>query len=360
MAVQVQSPRPQRLREMVRERIKTLHYSYRTEQAYWYWIRYFIRFFELRHPRELGKAEVERFLTYLATERRVSAGTQNQALSALLFLYKQVLDLDIGWLDGVVRAKRSHHVPVVLTRAEVAQVFDRLSGRYWLLASLMYGAGLRVSEALRLRIQDLDFGYRQITVRNGKGGKDRFVPLPDMLMGPLRNQIDEALRVRSADLQEGFGEVSLPFALARKYPDAPFDERWWYVFPSVTRAVDPHSGREKRHHLDPGPVQKAMQRAVREAGIRKRATPHTLRHCFATHLLEAGYDIRTVQELLGHNDVKTTQIYTHVLQRGGAAVRSPLDQIAGLPGMSAMAPGLPTGTPGRAAATGQGTIYHTP
>ncbi|GAB6042333.1 integron integrase [Endothiovibrio diazotrophicus] len=218
-------------------------------------------------------------------------------------------------------------------------MFDRLSGRYWLMASLMYGAGLRVTEMLRLRVQDIDFGYRQITVRSGKGGKDRFVPLPESLLAPVRNQIEEALRVRNADLQEGFGEVSLPFALARKYPRAPFDERWWYLFPSVNRAIDPHSGREKRHHMDPGPIQKAMKTAVRGAGIAKRATPHTLRHCFATHLLESGYDIRTVQELLGHNDVKTTEIYTHVLQRGGGAVRSPLDGMIGGPGNPA--PALP-------------------
>ena len=325
------SPVPEkapRLLQQVRDRICALHYSYRTEQAYIYWIRNFVLFSGKRHPRELGKREVERFLTWLATERRVSASTQNQALSALLFLYKQVLSIDIGWLDDVVRAKTPARVPVVLTREEVVAVLSRLRGRYWLMASLMYGSGLRVMECLRLRIQDVDFGYRQIIVRSGKGGKDRFVPLPDRLGESLRQQIAEAMRIRDADMRDGFGEVSLPHALARKYPNAPFDVGWWYVFPSLARAADPYSRREKRHHMDPSPIQKAFKEAVRQAGIRKHATPHTLRHSFATHLIDVGYDIRTVQELLGHQDVKTTQIYTHVLQRGGAAVRSPVDSLA--------------------------------
>lgn len=320
---------PPRLLQQVRDCLRTLHYSYRTEQAYVYWIRYFIRYSGTRHPREMGKTEVERFLTALAVERRVSASTQNQALSAVLFLYQKVLGIDIGWLDDVVRAKRPARAPVVLTRAEVAAILARLRGQYWLMASLMYGTGLRVMECMRLRIQDIDFGYRQIMVRNGKGGKDRFVPLPDSLKGAIQEQIGEAQRVREADLADGFGEVSLPTALDRKYPNAPFDVGWWYLFPSVNRSEDPVSGREKRHHMDPSPIQKAFKEAVHAAGIRKHATPHTLRHSFATHLLEAGYDIRTVQELLGHRDVKTTQIYTHVLQRGGLAVRSPVDVLVG-------------------------------
>jgi integron integrase len=319
--------RSPRLLTQVRERIRRLNYSYRTEQAYTYWVRYFILFSGKRHPRELGKAAIERFLTHLAVECNVAASTQNQALSALLFLYRHVLEIELDWLDGVVRAKRPVRVPVVLTREEVAAVLTRMGGRCWLMAGLMYGAGLRVSECLRLRIQDVDFGYRQLVVRNGKGRKDRFVPLPDSLTDALRQQVAEARRVRDADLRDGFGEVSLPRALDRKYPNAPFETGWWYLFPSVCRSTDPLSGREKRHHMDPSPVQKAFRQAVRAAGVRKHATPHTLRHCFATHLLEVGYDIRTVQELMGHRDVKTTQIYTHVLQRGGGAVRSPVDTL---------------------------------
>jgi len=323
--------RPPRLLQQVRERRLRLNYSYRTEQAYIYWIRWFILYFGKRHPREMGKREVEQFLTFLAAERNVAASTQNQALSALLFLYKQVLDIDIGWVEEVERAKRPARVPVVLSRGEVAAVLDRLRGPYWLMASLLYGGGLRLMECLRLRIQDIDFDYRQILVRNGKGGKDRFVPLPDALVEAVRQQIAAALRVRELDLREGFGEVSLPDALGRKYPNAPFEIGWWYLFPSVQRATDPVSDRTKRHHVDPSPFQKAFRRIVRGAGLTKRATPHTLRHSFATHLLDAGYDIRTVQELLGHRDVKTTQIYTLALQRGSAAVRSPIDTLAGLP-----------------------------
>ncbi len=321
--------KPPRLLQQVRNRIQRLNYSYRTEQAYAYWIRQFILFSGKRHPREMGKEEVERFLTYLATQRRVSASTQNQALSALLFLYQQVLKIEIGWVEDVVRAKRPSRVPVVLTRPEVVAVLSRMTGPYRFMASLMYGTGLRVTECLGLRIQDLDFGYGQIVVRNGKGGKDRFVPLPNSLKEPLRHQIAKAELIRDEDIQEGFGEVSLPKALARKYPNAPFELGWWYLFPSVNRSIDPFSGREKRHHMDPSPLQKAFRRAVRTAGIGKHATPHALRHCFATHLLEAGYDIRTVQELMGHRDVKTTQIYTHVLQRGSTAVFSPVDALAG-------------------------------
>jgi len=321
------SPQPPKLLARVRDRLRALHYSYRTEQSYVAWIKRFILFHGKRHPGSMGKSEVELFLTHLATHRHVSASTQNQALSAILFLYKQVLQIDIGWIEDVIRAKQPQRVPVVMTTDEVALVMQRLKGLNWLMAMLMYGTGLRVMECMRLRVQDVDFSYLQITVRNGKGGKDRFVPLPNALVTPLQEQILVVERLLKADLIDGFGQVSMPDALSRKYPNAPFELGWWYIFPSVNRSIDPLSGQEKRHHLDPSVIQKSMRNAVRGAGIRKRATPHTLRHCFATHLLESGYDIRTVQELMGHKDVKTTQIYTHVLQKGGMGVRSPADRL---------------------------------
>lgn len=304
--------------EQVRERIRGLHYGYRTEQAYVYRIRWFILFSGKRRPRELGKAQIERLLGYPATERNVAASTQNQALSARLSWYGQVLDIELEWLDDVVRAKRPVRVPVALTRGEAAAILTRLSGRYWLMASLMYGVGLRVLECLRLRLQDLDFGYRQITVRSGKGSKDPYVPLPDWLIASVVQQVNESRWVRDAVLADGFGEVPLPSAPARKYPNAGFEPGWRYLFPSFNRSVDPVSGPEKRHHLDAGRIQKAFKRALRQSGIVRHVTPRTLRHSFATPLLEAGYDTRTVQELMGHKSVHTTQIDTHVLQRGGA------------------------------------------
>ena len=244
-----------------------------------------------------------------------------------MFLYKNVLQIELSWIENVVRAREPERVPVVLTRQEVAALLDRLNGRYWLMASLMYGTGMRVNECMRLRVQDIDFGYRQITVRDGKGGKDRYLPLPSSLISPLEAQIKEVKRVLASDRQDGFGEASMPEALTRKYPSAAFDLTWWYVFPALTRFIDPISGREKRHHMDPSVIQKAVRQAARSAGLRKRATPHVFRHSFATHLLDDGYDLRTVQDLMGHRDVKTTQIYTHVLQRGGSAVRSPVDTL---------------------------------
>jgi integron integrase len=313
--------------DQVRDKLRKLHYSPRTEDAYVAWIKRYIWFHGKRHPREMGAAEVESFLSHLATGRGVSASTQNQALCGLLFLYKQVLGKELGWVDGVTRAKRPARVPVVLTREEVALVLQELRGRDWLMASLMYGTGLRLMECVQLRVQDIDFGYRQITVHNGKGAKDRFVPLPQALVLALKERGAESQRLLASDLAAGFGEVSMPESLVRKYPRAPFELKWWYIFPASDRSLDPLTGRTKRHHIDPSVVQKAMRGAVRRAGITKRATPHTLRHCFATHLLESGYDIRTVQELMGHRDVTTTQIYTHVLQRGGSAVQSPVDAL---------------------------------
>ena len=321
--------KPRRLLDQVRDKLRTLHYSPRTEEAYVGWIKRYIWFHGKRHPGEMGAPEVETFLSSLAIERGVSASTQNQALCAVLFLYKQVLGVELGWVDGVTRAKRPERVPVVLTRQEVALVLDQMQGRDWLMASLMYGTGLRLMECVQLRVQSIDFGYRQITVHNGKGAKDRFVPLPQALIPGLQEQIRGSERLLASDLAAGFGEVSMSESLVRKYPRAPFELKWWYVFPSVDRSRDPITGRIKRHHIDPSGLQKAMRTAVLRTGINKRATPHTLRHCFATHLLEAGYDIRTVQELMGHRDVTTTQIYTHVLQRGGSAVQSPMDALLG-------------------------------
>ncbi|HYN79821.1 MAG TPA: integron integrase [Lamprocystis sp. (in: g-proteobacteria)] len=322
------APRP-RLLDQVRDKIRLRHYSPRTEEAYVGWIKRYIWFHDKRHPKEMAGPEVEAFLSSLATQRGVSASTQNQALCSLLFLYKQVLGVDLGWIDGVTRAKKSQRVPIVLTRQEVALLLQQLQGRDWLMASLMYGTGLRLMECVQLRVQDIDFGYRQITVHNGKGAKDRFVPLPTALIPGLQEQIRGSERLLASDLAAGFGEVSMAESLVRKYPGAPYEIKWWYVFASVDRSRDPITGRIKRHHIDPTGLQKAMRAAVLRAGITKRATPHTLRHCFATHLLEAGYDIRTVQELMGHRDVTTTQIYTHVLQCGGSAVRSPVDALLG-------------------------------
>jgi integron integrase len=258
-------------------------------------------------------------------DRRVSASTQNQAFNAILFLYKQVLEREIGLIQGVTRAKRGKHLPVVLTHAEVQRVLSRLSGRDWLMAGLMYGAGLRVSECLQLRIKDLDFGYGQILIRDGKGKKDRSVPLPRTLVPALRARIEEVTRIRQTDLADGYGETSMPFALDRKYPGASREPGWWYVFPASHRSRDPLSGRIKRHHLDESVIRRAIRQAVLGAGLHKPVSCHALRHSFATHLLMAGRDIRTIQELLGHNDVSTTMIYTHVLGRGAQGVASPMD-----------------------------------
>lgn len=311
--------------ESVRRVIRTLHYSIRTEQSYVYWVRQYILFHGKRHPEEMSVIEVGQFLSYLANERHVAAATQNQALNALNFLYTKVLDRPLGELQGVTRAKRPKRLPVILSRSEVERLFKQLSGRYLLVAKLMYGSGLRLMEVLRLRIKDVDFQQHAIIVRAGKGDKDRITVLPDALLPYLQNQTEQVRLLHQSDLDSGYGEVSLPYALARKYPSAPFQAGWQYVFPSDNRSRDPNSGRVKRHHLHRSSVQNAVRNAVRASGIEKPVSSHTLRHCFATHLLESGYDIRTVQELLGHKDVKTTQIYTHVLNRGGRGVRSPLD-----------------------------------
>ena len=320
---------PLRLLDQVRARIRVKHYSIRTEEAYVDWIKRYIKFHDKRHPRELSAAHVERFLSYLATERDVAASTQNQAKSALLFLYKEVLGVELPWLDGVTQARVPKRLPVVLTRAEVARVLARIpAGPVQLVAGLLYGAGLRLLEALRLRVKDIEFSRGELVVREGKGFKDRVTMLPADLAEPLNRHLAQVRELHREDLAAGFGEVYLPHALDRKYPNAGREWGWQYVFPSGNRSVDPRSGVIRRHHMVEKTVQRAMRQAVLEASLAKPATPHTLRHSFATHLLESGYDIRTVQELLGHSDVSTTMIYTHVLNRGAGGVKSPLDGMA--------------------------------
>jgi len=321
------TPRAPRLLDQVREALRLRHYSLRTEQVYADWIRRFILFHGKRHPLEMGAAEVEAFLTHLATERDVAASTQNQAKSALLFLYGQVLQQGLPWLGEVVTARAPRRLPVVLTPREVSALLQQLNGVSWLVASLLYGTGMRVLEGLRLRVKDIEFERREIVVREGKGNKDRVTVLPENLMGPLREQLVIAQRLHQQDLREGYGAVLLPHALALKNPQAALSWGWQWAFPSPSRSTDPRSGELRRHHLLEQTIQKQVSLAARRAGIEKPCTPHVLRHSFATHLLQAGYDIRTVQELLGHSNVKTTMIYTHVLNRGGRGVRSPLDQI---------------------------------
>lgn len=321
------TPHSPKLLDQVRDLIRLKHYSIRTEQAYLGWVRRFILFHGKRHPKEMGAEEVTQFLTHLAVQGNVAASTQNQALNAVLFLYREVLKVDLPWLDGLQRAKKPARLPVVLTREEVRRLLAQLDGTTWLIVALIYGAGLRVLEALRLRVKDIDFQYKQLVVRDGKGQKDRVTTLPESLIDPLQRQLDRVKLLHQRDLREGFGRVYLPHALARKYPNANREWAWQYVFPSLHRSNDPRSDAERRHHVTDSAIQKAVRNAVRSAEIAKPATVHVLRHSFATHLLEDGYDIRTVQELLGHQDLNTTMIYTHVLQKGGRAARSPLDRM---------------------------------
>ncbi len=315
------------LLEDVTRAIEAKHYSKKTVQAYTRWIRRFILFHDKRHPKDMGGPEVSRFLSYLATDRKVAASTQNQALSAILFLYKEVLDIELPWMDDIVRAKQPVRVPTVLTVREVELVMDRLQGPAWLAASLLYGAGLRLMEALTLRVQDLDFHRREIVVHRGKGQKDRRTMLPRKLVSPLTDHLEIVGRQHEADLKIGAGYVEVPGALAKKYPNANREWPWQWIFPATRRYRHGETGEWRRHHLHETVVQRNVKSAAREAHISKRVTTHTLRHSFATHLLEAGYDIRTIQELLGHNDVATTMIYTHVLNKGGRGVRSPLDDL---------------------------------
>ena len=316
-----------RLLDQVRSRLRVKHYSIRTEDQYVYWIRRFILFHRKRHPRDMGAAEVEAFLSDLAVNGRVSAATQNQALSALLFLYREVLEATLPWLDNVTRAKPSRHLPVVLTPTEVRAVLDRMTGTHGLMGRLLYGTGMRLMECVRLRVKDVDFGRNEVLIRDGKGAKDRVTMLPAALAAPLADHLARRRTIYEDDLALGKGEVWLPDALARKYPNAAKEWGWQFVFCSGSHSTDPRSGRVRRHHIDEKLLQRAMKKAVAGARLAKPATPHSLRHSFATHLLEGGYDIRTVQELLGHADVATTMIYTHVLNKGGRGVTSPLDRL---------------------------------
>jgi len=321
-----EASRPSRLMDEVRRKLRVKHYSLRTEQAYVGWIRRFILSNRKRHPCELGGVEVEAFLSHLANEGEVAAGTQNQALSALLFLYRVVLGVDLPWMEGIVRAKRPQRVPLVLSRDEVQRLLALMQGQAWLVASLLYGTGMRLMECLRLRVKDVDFARNEILVRDGKGAKDRHTLLPRSLVEPLEREIERSRVLHAADMAVGSGKVWLPHALARKYPNASREFGWQHVFVSTRPSRDPRSGAMQRHHMSDAVLARALKTARRRAGIVKPLTAHTLRHSFATHLIEAGYDIRTVQELLGHSDVATTQIYTHVLNRGGLGVLSPLDR----------------------------------
>jgi integron integrase len=315
-----------RLLDRVRVSLRTRHYSIRTEKAYVGWIRRFIVFHGKRHPDTMGALEIGAFLSSLATESRVAASTQNQALAALLFLYQEVLGQSLPWMGDLVHAKRPAHVPVVLTPAEAVSLLAGLTGPTAVVGGLLYGAGLRLLEALRLRVKDVDFERHEIIVRRGKGQKDRHTVLPGKLVDPLRDHLDVVRERHRADVDEGGGFVELPEALRRKYPSAPKEWPWQWIFPASRTYVDATTGETRRHHLHETVVQKEIRRTAIAARIPKHITPHTLRHSFATHLLESGYDIRTIQELLGHKDVSTTMIYTHVLNRGAGAVRSPLDR----------------------------------
>ena len=334
-----------KLLDQLSDTLRAKHYSYRTEEAYLDWVRRYILYHHKKHPAKMGADEIRAFLVHLAVERSVAASTQNQALSAILFLYREVLRQEIEPIL-LTSAKRPERLPTVLTHAETVSVLDQLDGAHKLMAQLLYGSGLRLMECVRLRLKDLDFQYKTITVRDGKGEKDRITPMPDSLIPRLQRQVERVRLLHDEDLSAGFGQVYLPNALEKKYPNAPTELIWQYLFPASKRSLDPRSlpagdreafrvfaegglgvrsGLMRRHHLEPSGLQRAVKEAARKAGIQKRVTCHTFRHSFATHLLQNGYDIRTVQELLGHKDVRTTMVYTHVLQRGGLAVKSPLD-----------------------------------
>lgn len=316
------------LEQLVRDALRVKHYAFRTEKTYLDWIGRFLAFHDWKRPSLIDEQGINDFLTHLAVDGRVSESTQTQALSAILFLYREVMNADLDYVDGFKRAYKPRKIPVVLSPEEAVAVIGHLDGMTKLSAQLMYGGGLRLMETLRLRVKDIDFGYRQVVVRDGKGGKDRVTVLPDSLMAPLRAQVEMVEALHKQDLAEGYGEVWLPRALDKKYPNAPKELAWQYVFPARKLSVDPRSDVKRRHHFGEKTVQRYVKKAVKEAGINKPASCHTFRHSFATHLLERGADIRTVQELLGHADVRTTMIYTHVMNKGALGVVSPLDALS--------------------------------
>lgn len=318
---------PPRLMDQVRDVLRLHHYSLRTEKTYLQWIKRFVLFNNKRHPNEMGEAEITAFLSDLAVNKDVAAATQNQALSALLFLYKKVLNIELDWIDNVVRAKRPIHLPIVLPKQDVIRLLNQLSGIHKLIAYLLYGTGMRISEAARLRIKDIDFSYNQIFIRDGKGNKDRTTVLPNTLLKPLERQLSLSRKYHELDKSEHAPGVYLPHALERKYPNAGREWPWQWVFPSKHRSRDPRTGIIRRHHIYEQNIQRSIKQAVRNSDLPINVTTHTLRHCFATHMLENGYDIRTIQDLLGHKDVKTTQIYTHVMKRGASGAKSPLDTV---------------------------------
>ncbi len=323
--------RKPRLLDQVRNAIRAKHYSIRTEESYTQWIKRFILFHNKRHPKDMGDDEVNQFLTHLAVKDRVAASTQTQALCAIVFLYRYVLDAELGSLDGLVRAKKKKNLPVVFTREEAGRVLENMTGTHWIMANLLYGSGLRLMECIRLRVKDVDFGYNQIVVRDGKGKKDRVTMLPEAITDYLKEHLKKVKNQHEQDLAQGYGSVYLPNALERKYRGADKSWAWQYVFPSSKISVDPRSGIKRRHHVNQQYLHRAVKSAVQKSGIFKTASSHTFRHSFATHLIEDGYDIRTVQELLGHKDVSTTMVYTHVLSKGGQGVRSPVDTIKRFP-----------------------------
>lgn len=322
-----QEKRPPKLLDQLRERVRIKHYSYKTEQSYVQWVKRYILFHNKRHPKDMGEQEITQFLSHLAIKQNVSASTQNQALCAIVFLYKHVLNKALGEFTKIVWAKRPKRLPVVLSREEVKEILENISGTIWLVVSLLYGSGLRLNECLKLRVKDIDFEYNQLLIRSAKGGKDRYTLLPNIIKTTLQQHLLKVQKLHQQDLKNGYGNVHLPYAIERKYPKASKEWGWQYVFPSTSITSNPRTGEMKRHYLGRWVIQRAVRDARNKTKITKKISAHTFRHSFATHLLESGYDIRTIQELLGHKSVKTTMVYTHVLKTGSHYVKSPMDTI---------------------------------